>query len=116
MPGTTNPPVASDSKDSDAPPSTLMLNAQWVSVMAPQVIGPFEVASMSPSTRIWAVLGRPPLTSRVNVIGTVVVRPAVTVTGAPEELLLFAVGRAAHVDFEGDAAAVQAVQDASKGL
>jgi uncharacterized protein (TIGR03085 family) len=42
--------------------------------------------------------------------------PAVTVTGAPEELLLFAVGRAAHVDFEGDAAAVQAVQDASKGL
>jgi uncharacterized protein (TIGR03085 family) len=42
--------------------------------------------------------------------------PAVTVTGAPEELLLFAVGREAHVDFEGDAAAVQAVQNASKGL
>ncbi|ATO62439.2 TIGR03085 family protein [Mycobacterium avium subsp. hominissuis] len=42
--------------------------------------------------------------------------PAVTVTGAPEELLLFAVGRAARVDFEGDAAAVQAVRDAPKGL
>ena len=42
--------------------------------------------------------------------------PAVTVTGAPEELLLFAVGREARVDFSGDAAAVQAVRDAPKGL
>ncbi|MEB4211390.1 TIGR03085 family metal-binding protein [Mycobacterium sp. 94-17] len=42
--------------------------------------------------------------------------PAVTVTGAPEELLLFAVGRQAKVDFEGEAAAVQAVLDAPKGL
>jgi uncharacterized protein (TIGR03085 family) len=42
--------------------------------------------------------------------------PAVTVTGAPEELLLFAVGRAARVEFGGDAAAVQAVRDAPKGL
>lgn len=42
--------------------------------------------------------------------------PAVTVTGSPEELLLFAVGREARVDFEGDAAAVQAVRDAPKGL
>jgi uncharacterized protein (TIGR03085 family) len=42
--------------------------------------------------------------------------PAVTVTGAPEELLLFSVGRQARVEFDGDAAAVQAVRDAPKGL
>lgn len=42
--------------------------------------------------------------------------PAVTVTGPPEELLLFSVGRAAEVEFDGDAAAVQAVRDAPKGL
>ena len=42
--------------------------------------------------------------------------PAVTVTGAPEELLLFSVGRQARVEFEGDSAAVQAVRNASKGI
>jgi uncharacterized protein (TIGR03085 family) len=42
--------------------------------------------------------------------------PAVTVTGAPEELLLFAVGRTAKVEFDGEAAAAQAVRDAPKGL
>ena len=42
--------------------------------------------------------------------------PAVTVTGAPEELLLFASGRTARVDYDGDAAAVKAVRDAPKGL
>jgi len=42
--------------------------------------------------------------------------PAVTVTGAPEELLLFSVGRQARVDFAGEAPAVQAVRDAPKGL
>jgi uncharacterized protein (TIGR03085 family) len=42
--------------------------------------------------------------------------PAVTVTGEPEELLLFSVGRQARVEFEGDASAVQAVRDAPKGL
>ncbi len=42
--------------------------------------------------------------------------PAVTVTGAPEELLLFSVGRQARVEFDGDAPAVQAVRDAPKGL
>src|ERR1700758_3232251 len=42
--------------------------------------------------------------------------PAVTVTGAPEELLLFSVGRQARVEFGGDAAAVQAVRDAPKGF
>jgi len=31
-------------------------------------------------------------------------------------LLLFAVGREARVEFEGDASAVQAVRDAPKGL
>ena len=41
---------------------------------------------------------------------------AVTVTGAPEELLLFSVGRQARVEFDGDASAVQAVRDAPKGL
>jgi uncharacterized protein (TIGR03085 family) len=41
---------------------------------------------------------------------------AVTVTGAPEELLLFSVGRLARVEFDGDASAVQAVRDAPKGL
>ncbi len=42
--------------------------------------------------------------------------PAVTVTGQPAELLLFAVGREARVEIDGDAAAVQAVRDAPKGL
>lgn len=42
--------------------------------------------------------------------------PAVTVTGAPEELLLFSVGRHAQVEFDGDASAVEAVRDAPKGL
>jgi uncharacterized protein (TIGR03085 family) len=42
--------------------------------------------------------------------------PAVTVTGAPEELVLFSVGRQARVEFDGDASAVQAVRDAPKGL
>jgi uncharacterized protein (TIGR03085 family) len=42
--------------------------------------------------------------------------PAVTVTGAPEELLLFAVGREADVELAGDTSAVQAVRDAPKGL
>jgi hypothetical protein len=42
--------------------------------------------------------------------------PAVTVTGAPEELLLFSVGRQARVEFDGDASAVQAVRDAPKGV
>jgi len=40
----------------------------------------------------------------------------VTVTGRPEELLLFAVGRAARVEFDGDAGAVAALQEAPKGL
>ncbi|OBJ58471.1 TIGR03085 family metal-binding protein [Mycobacterium sp. 1423905.2] len=42
--------------------------------------------------------------------------PAVTVTGSPEELLLFAVGREARVDFDGDDSAVKAVREAPKGL
>jgi uncharacterized protein (TIGR03085 family) len=42
--------------------------------------------------------------------------PAVTVTGAPEELLLFSVGRQARVEWDGDASAVQTVRDAPKGL
>ncbi|TGD88902.1 TIGR03085 family protein [Mycolicibacterium sp. CH28] len=42
--------------------------------------------------------------------------PAVTVTGAPEELLLFATGRLARVEVTGDPAAVQAIRDAPKGL
>ncbi|GFG67452.1 TIGR03085 family protein [Mycobacterium kubicae] len=42
--------------------------------------------------------------------------PAVTVTGAPEELLLFAVGRDSRVDLEGDEAAIRAVREARKGL
>jgi uncharacterized protein (TIGR03085 family) len=40
----------------------------------------------------------------------------VTVTGTPEELLLFATGREAAVDFDGDAASVQGLRDAPKGL
>ncbi len=42
--------------------------------------------------------------------------PSVTVTGAAEELLLFSVGRVARVEFDGDAAAVQAVRAAPKGV
>ena len=42
--------------------------------------------------------------------------PAITGTGAPEELLLFSVGRHAQVEIDGDASAVQAVRDAPKGL
>ena len=40
----------------------------------------------------------------------------VIVTGRPEELLLFAVGREARVEFDGDPAAVQALRDAPKAL
>ena len=39
-----------------------------------------------------------------------------TVTGKPEELLLFAVGREAQVELDGDTAAVQKLRDAPKGL
>ncbi|OBK12725.1 TIGR03085 family metal-binding protein [Mycobacterium asiaticum] len=42
--------------------------------------------------------------------------PAVTVTGQPEELLLFAVGRTARVDFDGDEQAIRDVQNAPKSL
>ncbi|HTY31645.1 TIGR03085 family metal-binding protein [Mycobacterium sp.] len=42
--------------------------------------------------------------------------PSVVVTGAPEELLLFSVGREARVEFDGDPAAIQAVREAPKGL
>ena len=42
--------------------------------------------------------------------------PAVTVTGEPQELLLFAVGRKARVDFQGDESAVRDVQEAPKGF
>ena len=42
--------------------------------------------------------------------------PTVTVTGPPGELLLFASGRLAKVDVDGDPAAVQAVRDARKGF
>ncbi|MCV7177311.1 TIGR03085 family metal-binding protein [Mycolicibacterium sphagni] len=42
--------------------------------------------------------------------------PAVTVTGPAEELLLFSTGRLSRVDYSGDAAAVEAVQVAPKGL
>jgi uncharacterized protein (TIGR03085 family) len=42
--------------------------------------------------------------------------PAVTVTGAPEELLLFSVGREARVDIDGDQEAVSAVREGRRGL
>ncbi|WP_163746863.1 TIGR03085 family metal-binding protein [Mycolicibacterium helvum] len=42
--------------------------------------------------------------------------PEVTVTGKPEELLLFSTGRLARVDYRGDPDIVQAVQAAPKGL
>jgi len=42
--------------------------------------------------------------------------PTVTVTGDPAELLLFAVGRKARVDIEGDDETVRAVREAPKGL
>lgn len=40
----------------------------------------------------------------------------VTVTGPAQELLLFAVGRDARVDFDGDTGAIQSLRDAPKGL
>ena len=42
--------------------------------------------------------------------------PSVAVTGAPQELLLFSVGRLARVGFDGDESTVQAVRNAPKGL
>lgn len=42
--------------------------------------------------------------------------PAVTVTGAPEELLLFSVGREARVDIDGEQDAVSAVREGRRGL
>lgn len=41
---------------------------------------------------------------------------AVTVTGPPEELLLFSVGREARVDFKGPDDAIEAVRAARRGL
>lgn len=49
-------------------------------------------------------------------VATVGSGPAVTVTGPPEELLLFSVGREARVDFDGPEGAVNAVRKAPKGL
>ena len=41
---------------------------------------------------------------------------AVVVTGNPSELLLFATGRTAQVEYDGDAATIAALKDAPKGL
>lgn len=49
-------------------------------------------------------------------LATVGSGPAVTVTGPPEELLLFSVGRKARVDFNGPDDAVNAVKAARRGL
>ena len=49
-------------------------------------------------------------------VATVGSGPAVTVTGPPEELLLFSVGREARVDFNGPGDAVDAVKAARRGF
>ncbi len=49
-------------------------------------------------------------------LATVGSGPAVTVTGPPEELLLFSVGRTARVDFNGPDDAINAVKAARRGL
>ncbi|WP_422742704.1 TIGR03085 family metal-binding protein [Mycobacterium sp. WMMD1722] len=62
---------------------------------------PARTSLRTPDGKTWVTAGR----------GT-----PVTVTGPVPELLLFAVGRDARVEFDGDVAAVQALRDAPKGL
>ena len=90
---------------------------------APRVLEQKLVASLRRTLPLMARLTLAKLPARValrtsegKTVLTAGHGPAVTVTGLPEELLLFAVGRDARVEFDGDAAAVQAVRDAPKGL
>jgi uncharacterized protein (TIGR03085 family) len=89
----------------------------------PRVLEPALAASLRRTLPLMARLTLAKVPGRValrtpegKTVLTVGRGPAVTVTGPPEELLLFAVGRQARVEFDGDASAVQAVRDAPKGL
>jgi uncharacterized protein (TIGR03085 family) len=90
---------------------------------APRVLEPALANSLRRTLPLMArmTLGKTPgrvalRTSAGKTVLTAGRGPAVTVTGEPEELLLFSVGRQAQVEFTGDASAVQAVCDAPKGL
>ena len=89
----------------------------------PRVLEPALAASLRRTLPLMARLTLAKVPGRValrtpegKTVLTVGRGPAVTVTGPAEELLLFAVGRQARVEFDGDASAVQAVRDAPKGL
>ncbi|MGY4712021.1 TIGR03085 family metal-binding protein [Mycolicibacterium sp. CBM1] len=90
---------------------------------SPRTVEPAMVASLRRTLGLMARLTLAKMPARVQLrtpAGETVLTagrgPAVTVTGTPEELLLFATGRLAQVDYTGDEQAVQAVKDAPKGL
>lgn len=83
---------------------TVKALARMVPIMARMTMRktPARVSLATPDGRTLATVGR---------------GAAVTVTGAPEELLLFAVGREpARVTFSGDDAAIAAVRSSRRGL
>lgn len=85
-------------------PGTAKLLARGVSNMARLAMKkpPVRVSLTTPEGRTLTTLGH---------------GPTVTVTGAPEELLLFAAGREpAHVDFSGDDDAVATLRGSRRGL
>jgi len=89
----------------------------------PRVLDPSIVKALSRPLPVMArmTMGKTParVTLRTPDGKTVVTMghgSAVTVTGAPEELLLFSVGRAARVSFDGDDDVITAVREARRGL
>ncbi len=84
----------------DATVSALTRSLKFMARMSMAKV-PAHVALRTPDGKTLATVGK---------------GPAVTVTGEPGELLLFAAGREARVEFEGDDDAVAAVRAAHRGL
>ena len=89
----------------------------------PRVLDPDTAKTLGRSLGFMARTTMAKLPARValrtpdgKTLATVGSGQAVTVTGPPEELLLFSVGREARVDFNGPDAAVDAVRAARRGL
>ena len=89
----------------------------------PRVLDPATAKALSRPLGVMARMTMAKVPARValrtqdgKTVATVGSGPAVTVTGPPEELLLFSVGREARVQFSGPDDAVQAVRSARRGL
>lgn len=89
----------------------------------PRVLDPSMVNALSRPLAVMARMSMGKVPARVTLrtldgktVVTVGSGAAVTVTGAPEELLLFSVGREARVDIDGDQDAVRAVREGRRGL